>query len=266
MSTKKRARRAEPWRKPKPKKVAKRGTKHLSPAQKAHAKARARRAGRPYPNMVDNMSEAASSTGSGKRATKKRGATKKRTAGATKRGATKKTAAKKSATKRGATKKTAAKKSATRRGAAKKAAAKKAAGRKTTRSGAAKKSASKRGAGRKKATRRATKTQREHDPRGGLTAAGRRAFHDRDGSNLKPGVKKKASEMSVSDMRRKGSWASRFYGRKGKLPPLVDENGEPTRFALTAAAWGEPVPKTEAAARKIAAKGHRLLERAARAS
>ena len=61
-------------------------------------------------------------------------------------------------------------------------------------------------------------------------------------------------------MRRKGSWAVRFYGR-AKLPPLVDKNGEPTRHALSAHAWGEPVPKTVAAARKIAAKGERLLER-----
>jgi hypothetical protein len=74
-------------------------------------------------------------------------------------------------------------------------------------------------------------------------------------------VKKKASEMSRSEMKRKGSWAVRFYGRK-KLPKLVDADGKPTRFALSAAAWGESVPRTEAAARKIADKGHRLLERA----
>ena len=67
--------------------------------------------------------------------------------------------------------------------------------------------------------------------------------------------------MSPQEMRRKGSWATRFYGRKGKLPPLVDEHGKPTRFALTAAAWDEPVPKTATAARRIAAKGKRLLER-----
>lgn len=93
------------------------------------------------------------------------------------------------------------------------------------------------------------------NPRGGLTAKGRKAF----GGHLKPGVKKKAAEMTPQDMRRKGSWAVRFYGRAGKLPPLVGKNGKPTRFALTAAAWGEPVPKTATAARKIAAKGRRLL-------
>jgi hypothetical protein len=66
--------------------------------------------------------------------------------------------------------------------------------------------------------------------------------------------------MTPQDVRRKGSWAVRFYGRK-KLPPLVDRNGRPTRRALSAHAWGEPVPKTVAAARRIAKKGERLLQR-----
>jgi hypothetical protein len=99
------------------------------------------------------------------------------------------------------------------------------------------------------------------DPQGGLTAAGRRAFKRKDGANLKPGVTTPMREMTPAEMRRKGSWAARFYGREGELPPLKKKNGEPTRFALTAAAWGEPVPKTEAAARRIAAKGRKLLER-----
>jgi len=42
---------------------------------------------------------------------------------------------------------------------------------------------------------------------------------------------------------------------------LVDANGQPTRHALSAHAWGEPVPKTVDAARQIAEKGHRLLAR-----
>lgn len=97
------------------------------------------------------------------------------------------------------------------------------------------------------------------DPKGGLTAAGRRKFARDTGAHLKPGVKKSESEMSPEEMRRKGSWAVRFYGRKGKLPPLKKTNGEPTRYALSAAAWGEPVPSTMTAARKIAAKGRKLL-------
>ena len=99
------------------------------------------------------------------------------------------------------------------------------------------------------------------DPKGGLTAAGRAEFRRKSGSHLKPGVKKPMSEMTPDDMRRKGSWATRFYGRAGKLPALTTEDGKPTRFALTATAWGEPVPKTVAAARRIAAKGRRLLAR-----
>lgn len=101
---------------------------------------------------------------------------------------------------------------------------------------------------------------KEHkDPQGGLTSKGRTAYNKATGSNLKPGVRGPAD--TPEKMRRKGSWAVRFYGRKGPLPPLKKPNGEPTRFALTAAAWGEPVPKTEAAARAIGAKGRKLLER-----
>lgn len=98
------------------------------------------------------------------------------------------------------------------------------------------------------------------DPEGGLTAAGRRHFEEKgESKDLKPGVKeKKVSDMSPEQLRRKGSWAARFYGQK-ELPPLKKPNGEPTRLALTAKAWGEPVPQTEAAARRIAAKGRALL-------
>ncbi|AMA61445.1 hypothetical protein BCCGELA001_24655 [Bradyrhizobium sp. CCGE-LA001] len=93
-----------------------------------------------------------------------------------------------------------------------------------------------------------------------MTAAGRKAFARKQGAHLRPGVTKKASEMTPQEMRRKGSWAVRFYGR-AKLPPLVDAKGRPTRHALSAHAWGEPVPRTVAAARRIAAKGERLLAR-----
>lgn len=39
------------WNKPNPKKKS----KALTPEQKAKAKARAKKAGRPYPNLIDNM-------------------------------------------------------------------------------------------------------------------------------------------------------------------------------------------------------------------
>jgi hypothetical protein len=160
-----------PWKRPAPKR-----TRHttLTAAEKREAEARAKRAGRRYPNLVDNMAIA-----------------KKKKVG-------KKTAKRK-------------------------------------------------------------RTTRTKDPAGGLTAAGREAFHRKQGSHLKPGVKTKGSAMSLDDMRRKGSWATRFYGRK-KMPPLLDSHGRPTRFALSAQAWGEPVPKTIEAARRIAERGKRLLD------
>ena len=193
-----------PWKRSNPRKRAGKASKHLSPAKKAAAKASAKRAGRPYPNLVDNM-----------RMAKKSKATKK-TVRKTAKKAVKKTV-------KTAAKKTTAKKAATPKKAKKKAAA-------------------------------------EKDPKGGLTAAGRKALAKKDGAHLKPGVKKKASEMTPTEMRRKGSWAVRFFGR-AKLPPLVDAKGEPTRLALSAHAWGEKVPKTEKAARKIARKGEKLLKR-----
>jgi hypothetical protein len=146
--------------------------------------------------------------------------------------------------------------------AKKKKTAKKRPAKKTARKRSAKKTARKtaKKASRKKASKQAAAGTREKDPKGGLTAAGRTAFARRDGSHLKPGVTKSLSEMTPQDMRRKGSWAVRFYGRK-KLPPLVDDRGRPTHHALSAHAWGEPVPRTVAAARRIAAKGERLLQR-----
>jgi hypothetical protein len=43
-----------PWKRPRPKKRV----KHLTSAQKSSAKARARKAGRSYPSLVDNMNAA----------------------------------------------------------------------------------------------------------------------------------------------------------------------------------------------------------------
>ena len=196
--------------------AAPRGTrsKSLTPAAKAAAKRRAKAAGRPYPNLVDNMQAAKRQ----KAAAKPKAAAK-----------TKATA--------GASGRPAARKSAAKRPAARKASAKDHAGR----SHAAE--------------------ARGRDPEGGLTAAGRAEFRRRDGAQLKPGVKKqRISDMTPEEMRRKGSWATRFFGR-AELPALRDADGKPTRFALSAHAWGEPVPRTEAAARRIAEKGRRLLER-----
>ncbi|MBB4375969.1 hypothetical protein GGD66_001350 [Bradyrhizobium sp. CIR48] len=195
-----------PWKRSNPRKRAGKASKHLSPAQKSAAKARARRAGRRYPNLVDNMRMAA--------------------------------------------KKTSKKKTAKKSSKSKASKAKSKASAKKTRKRTAKKAKS----------RKRSVSSREKDPRGGLTATGRKAFARKQGAHLRPGVTKRESEMTPQEMRRKGSWAVRFYGRT-KLPPLVDAKGQPTRHALSAHAWGEPVPKTVAAARRIAAKGERLLAR-----
>ena len=101
------------------------------------------------------------------------------------------------------------------------------------------------------------KSAKLRDPEGGLTSAGRKYFNKKEGANLKPGVKGPAD--TPEKMRRKGSFLVRFFTNPSG--PMQDDKGKPTRLALSAAAWGEPVPKTAAAAAKLAAKGSRLLER-----
>jgi len=95
------------------------------------------------------------------------------------------------------------------------------------------------------------------DLKGGLTAAGRAAFKKKDGSKLKPGVKGPAD--TPEKMKRKGSFLRRHFANP--QGPMVDEQGQPTRLALSAHAWGEPIPKTMAAAKKLAAQGAKLLEK-----
>jgi len=95
------------------------------------------------------------------------------------------------------------------------------------------------------------------DPKGGLTAAGRAYFKRKEGANLKPGVKGAAD--TPEKMKRKGSFLTRFYTNPSG--PLKKQNGEPTRLALAARAWGEAAPSTPAAAARLAAKGRALLKR-----
>jgi hypothetical protein len=95
------------------------------------------------------------------------------------------------------------------------------------------------------------------DPKGGLTAAGRAHFNKTEGSNLKPGVQGPAD--TPEKMRRKGSFLTRFF--TNPRGPMKDEKGRPTRLALSAAAWGESVPQTAEAAKKLADKGQSLLGR-----
>jgi hypothetical protein len=111
--------RKTPWDRSNPRKKAGKPSRHLTPAQKRSAKASAKRAGRPYPNLVDNMRVAAAS--------KKRSAKKARG----KTTASNKTPAKKSGAKKSVAKKTVARKTAGKKTGAKKTAAKNAAASRT---------------------------------------------------------------------------------------------------------------------------------------
>lgn len=95
------------------------------------------------------------------------------------------------------------------------------------------------------------------NPEGGLTAKGRAYFAAKEGLNLKPGVTGAAD--TSEKMKRKGSFLVRTFSHP--RGPMLDPKGQFTRLALSAHAWGEPVPKTEAAAKKLAAKGAKLLEK-----
>lgn len=96
------------------------------------------------------------------------------------------------------------------------------------------------------------------DPEGGLTEAGRRKFESSgESKNLQPGVKE--SNPTGESARRKGSFLTRFYTNPSG--PLVDDEGKPTRLALAANAWGEPVPRTAGSARRLAAKGRNMLDK-----
>ena len=101
------------------------------------------------------------------------------------------------------------------------------------------------------------KKSKYKNPKGGLTAAGRAHFKQTEGANLKPGVKGPAD--TPEKMRRKGSFLTRFFTNPSG--PMKKPNGEPTRLALSAAAWGEPVPQNAQDAAALAAKGRRLLDR-----
>ena len=93
------------------------------------------------------------------------------------------------------------------------------------------------------------------DPKGGLTAEGRKFFNERDGSHLKPGVKGAAD--TPEKMVRKGSFLTRHFTHPGGPLEMV---GVPTRLALSALAGGVPLPKTEGEGKKLAATGRKLLE------
>ena len=102
-----------------------------------------------------------------------------------------------------------------------------------------------------------TKKKVLKDPKGGLTQAGREHFKETEGANLKPGVKGPAD--TPEKMKRKGSFLRRHFANPSP-GPMEDEKGKPTRRALSAQAWGEPLPKTNDDVKKLAAKGKKLLD------
>ena len=93
------------------------------------------------------------------------------------------------------------------------------------------------------------------DPRGGLTAEGRKWYFEKHGARLRPGVTGEAD--TPEKMRRKGSFLRRMFAHP--QGPMTDAKARPTRLALSAQAWGEPVPKTMKDARLLAKKGSELL-------
>lgn len=126
-----------------------------------------------------------------------------------------------------------------------------------TKKAAAKKTAARKAVTKKSSAKKASVsiTKESKNPEGGLTQAGRDAYNKKTGSHLKPGVKGAAD--TPEKKKRKGSFLTRHY--TSPRGPVV-KDGKPTRQALQAAAWGEPVPQTKADEKKLAAKGRKLLE------
>jgi hypothetical protein len=89
------------------------------------------------------------------------------------------------------------------------------------------------------------------DPKGGLTASGRRRYNRATGGRLRPGVQGAAD--TPEKLRRKGSFLVRFYTNPSG--PLVDKGGEPTRLALAARAWGETYQETQLSSSELLPKG-----------
>ena len=72
--------RKAPWKKTNPRKKAGKSSKVMTPAKKAVAKTRAKKAGRSYPNLVDNMWAASKKKKSRKKKTAKKSSLKKTSA------------------------------------------------------------------------------------------------------------------------------------------------------------------------------------------
>lgn len=72
------------------------------------------------------------------------------------------------------------------------------------------------------------------NPEGGLNAAGRKAYNNATGGNLKPPVSSEEAKKSAVKAARRKSFCSRMGGVKG---PMKDDKGRPTRKALALKKW-----------------------------
>lgn len=95
------------------------------------------------------------------------------------------------------------------------------------------------------------------NPEGGLNAKGRASLKAQ-GHDIKPGVKGPAD--TPEKLKRKGSFLSRMFG-PGAPGSMKADNGEPSRRALSAKAWGEAVPSDDAGRARLYAKGQAMLKR-----
>jgi len=75
--------------------------------------------------------------------------------------------------------------------------------------------------------------KRDKNPRGGLSASGRRRYNKATGGNLRPPVKSRPD--TLTEYRRKGSFLVRMGSSQGRL---FDNKGRPTRLLLSLRAWG----------------------------
>ena len=76
-------------------------------------------------------------------------------------------------------------------------------------------------------------TKRDKNPKGGLSAAGRRKAKAA-GMDLKPPVSAKLAKKSPKAASRRKSFCARMGGVKG---PMKDSKGRPTRKALALRKW-----------------------------
>ena len=183
-----------------PRKKAGKASKHLTPAKKKAAKASAKRAGRPYPNLVDNM-----------RAPKEKSRAKRSRKKSHEKDPTKKRRREETGRKKSGRKKSQRKRSVARR------------------------------ARRKRSARRLDRSRpsRLRQERR-LASQARRAQ-----------IRSRHDAERYAPQRQLGG-ALLWPGEVAAAGRC--KNGQPTRHALSAHAWGEPVPKTVAAARRIAEK------------